>query len=65
LQEARRAGVTVTEEDVKAVARFTYALGKRKSAVGMWEQIRVEARDVAGVELKPVERSSIDGHVVG
>lgn len=64
LRTARQRGISIARSDVEAVARFTYAQWKRQGVVSHWERIRTDARDVAGVELKPVIRSELDGRVI-
>lgn len=52
LVEARRRGVGVVRDDLEELSWYIDGLESRRAKARRWGEVRVDARDVAGVELK-------------
>jgi len=57
LVKLRGQGIAVTRDDMEDLDRYTRGLRRFTRAADRWQGVRVDARDVAGVEPKPSRRS--------
>lgn len=57
LVKLRGQGIAVTRDDMEELDRYTRGLRRLTRAADRWLGVRVDARDVAGVEPKPSRRS--------
>lgn len=56
LSYLRRSGIAITREDIGELDRYTRRLRHLRKEVDRWHGVRVDVRDVAGVEPKPSRR---------